>query len=285
MERRMTTKVFVLTKMMADLLKTAQHLKTMADRLLAQGNTEGANCLYAAFLQSYNRSTRPFLVQIKAEMLCQDPKCAEYIYRIIELAFNVQMAVISAEAKSYSEQEAIELLDDFLLLFSDKFQHTLPQFHGGLKSNLVKAFHFELLFGYYEVLGVDEVTETLKELLEVRPSDERLSHDLNLAKKLQARAHVSQLSLWFGKLSKLFQDEQDRHTWTAELLEEWELSSSLTALPLSPFTCASDHYVVPQSFELEGWEPGNGPYRLTPTEQRAVHDLQDERGWPRSGFD
>lgn len=192
MERRMTPIVFVFTKMMADLLVTAQYLKSKADGLLAQGDTEGAKCLYTAFLKSYHRSIRPFLVLIRAEILCQDPKCAEYIYRIIELAFNVQLAVICARPLEFSMLDAIKLLEDFFRLFFRKFDNMLPQFHSEIESNLRNAVHLDLLLKYPRFVGVDTIVKRLGNFLKVCPSDERLSHDLNLAKKLQAQAHVSQ---------------------------------------------------------------------------------------------
>lgn len=285
MERRMTPKVFVFTKMMADLLVTAQFLKSKADGLLAQGDKEGAKCLYAAFLKSYHRSIRPFLVLIRAGILCQDPKCAEYIYRIIELAFNVQLAVISASPLEFSMLDAIKLLEDFFRLFFRKFDNMLPQLHSETESNLRNAVHLDLLLKYPRFVGVDTIVKRLGNFLKVCPSDERLSHDLNLAKKLQAQAHVSQFSQSLQKSSNWSQDQYHDMSEAWQLHAECILLSSLTVFPCRPFTCASDRFVVPQSFEKEGWEPGNGPYQLSLAEQQAVHDLQDERGWPRSSFD
>lgn len=188
MERRMTPTVLVLTKVMADLLKTAQYLKARADHLLAEGREgrQAAKCLYAAFLQGYHRSTRPFLMRIKAEMLRQDPNCVEYIYRITELAYNVQISHIRADPYAAPTVKAIEVLQDFHELFSDKLEHMLPQAHGRIKSTLVNGMHLELL-----LTGAENLVESLEKLLEICPGDEHLLHDLNVAKKLQARAHVS----------------------------------------------------------------------------------------------
>ncbi|KAI7181449.1 hypothetical protein KC343_g10700 [Hortaea werneckii] len=197
-------------------------------------------------------------------MLRQDPNCVEYIYRITELAYNVQISHIRADPYAAPTVKAIEVLQDFHELFSDKLEHMLPQAHGRIKSTLVNGMHLELL-----LTGAENLVESLEKLLEICPGDEHLLHDLNVAKKLQARAH----------------DEENNQTSAEESEISWTFASTLTVLSRKPFACASDHYVVPQSFEMEGWEPGNGPYQLSPTEQQAVHDLQDKRGWPKSSFE
>ncbi|KAI7169254.1 hypothetical protein KC343_g10590 [Hortaea werneckii] len=197
-------------------------------------------------------------------MLRQDPNCAEYIYRITELAYNVQISAIRANTYALPTVEAIELLQDFHGLFLDKIEHMLPQAHDRIKSTLVNGLHLELL-----LIGAENLVESVEELLEICPGDEHLLHDLNVAKELQARAH----------------DEENNQTSAEESEISWTFASTLKMVSQRLFACASDHYVVPQSFEMEGWEPGNGSYQLSPAEQQAVHDLQDERGWPRSSFD
>ena len=208
-ERRMTKKVFSTTKMMADLLKTAQYLKFRADYLFAQHDIEGAERCYTAFLQSFNRSIKPLRSSIKAEVLYRDPTCAEYIHRIVELALNVQMTVINCDLLTYSKSAAVKILRNFLadrhVRFPDAtLEHILPQVHDEITVTIANALHLHILFGYPRFVGLHQVVETLELCLLVNPNNERLSHDLKLAKELQARAHVSPFSLRFRKLSDLF---------------------------------------------------------------------------------
>lgn len=208
-ERRMTTKVFSTTKMMADLLKTAQYLKSRADYLSAQDDTEGAECYYAAFLQSFYRSIKPLRSSIKAEVLYQDPTCAEYIHGIVELALNVQMTVINGDLLTYSESAAVRILSNFCtdrhVTFPDAIlKDILPRVDDEIKYTLANALHLHALLGYPRFVGLHRVVESLELCLMAFPNDERLSYDLNLTKELQARAHVSPLSLRFRNLSDLF---------------------------------------------------------------------------------
>ncbi|GAB1741075.1 hypothetical protein NU219Hw_g6324t1 [Hortaea werneckii] len=260
--------------MMGDLLKTAKYLKSRADYLLARDDTKGAKCSYTAFLQGFNRSIKPLRSSIEAELLYQDLTCAEYIHRIVELALNVQMTTLNGGLLTNSKYAALNILSD---LFTDRhvefpdpiLKRRLPRIYYEIMHTMANTLHLHTLLSYPRFVGLHEIAGITERCLKVNPNDERLSHDLNLAKELQARAH----------------DGSDDTASEVQLQEEFEFSSSLAVFPCRMFTCASDNYVVPQSFEMEGWEPGNGPYRLTPTEQRAVYDLQDERGWPRSGFD
>ena len=207
-ERRMTSKVFSTTKMMADLLKTAQYLKSRADYLLAQDDTEGAECYYAAFLQSFNRSVKPFRSSFKADELYQDPKCAEYIHRIVELALNVQLTVINGDLLTYSGLPAVKILNNFFVDRNVRFpdptlRHILPQVHHEILYTLANALHLHTILGYPRYVGLHEVVQILQLCLMTIPNDERMSYDLIRTKELQARVHVSPLSLRFRKLSDL----------------------------------------------------------------------------------